>query len=167
MDNISSNNVEVALLKHRLVKCNAELKSKQEQDSGGNLEITTEINTPKKPEILKTGDSFSISICTTVIGKPKSSEKAIFSFSCELEGDYRLVKCAKSGIATGKNLELWALAIIQLYPLVSQFVTDTTFRMGIKNVNIPPFILSEIRSHPPKKNPPQKSKPSKPSFKAP
>lgn len=162
MDNVSSNNVKTALTHYRLLKCNAESKIKASPNSGGSLEITSEINTPNSPTILKKGDSFVVKVFIGIIGKSKGSKEIAFSASCSFEGDYLLVDCNKSGVATKNNLILWSLAVNQLHPLVSQFVTDIVSRMGFKNIIIPPLLPGQYApKQSPEKTLPEKTNKSK------
>lgn len=159
MDNLSSNNVETALIQYRLLSCNAEAKIKARPDSGGSIEITSEIKTPSSPAILKKDDPFVIRIFIGIIGKSKDSEDIAFSASCSFEGDYRLVKCEKNGVPIESNFKLWSLAINQLHPLVAQFATDLASRMGFINVIVPPILLGQYApKSSPKKTLPKKVK---------
>jgi preprotein translocase subunit SecB len=146
MDNLSSNNVEIALTEYRLLNCKAESKIKASPNSGGSLEITSGVGTPTSPPILKKNSLFVIKISVEIIGKPKDSKDIAFSASCNFEGKYRITNCEKSGVSTKDNLKLWALAINQLHPLVSQFVSDIVSKMGFKNVNVPPLLPGQYAS---------------------
>ena len=140
MDILSSNNVEIALIQHRLLNCNAELNIKTKPEMGGNLVITSEIKTPTSPSVLKKDDLFSINLFLDITGKLKDSKDTAFSVSCKFEGKYRVINCEKDGLVTKENSKLWSLAVGQLQPLVSQFTTDLAFKMGLKNITVPPVI---------------------------
>lgn len=159
MDNLSSNNIEIALIQYRLLNCNAELKIKTKPDSGGSLVITSEIKAPDTPNILKKDDTFAVNIFIDIAGKLKDSKDTAFSASCEFEGNYRLINCENNGVPAKDNFKLWSLAANQLQPLVSQFVTDIASKMGFKNINVPPIIPGQYsRKQSPKKILPRKVK---------
>lgn len=144
MDYQSSDNVEVALIQHQLLRCNAEANIKPSPDMGGNIEISINLNTPKSPRILKKNDSFAISVQIGVIGKVKDSKDIAFNVSCEMEGFYRLVNCDDNGIPTNNNVNLWISSTRQLFPLVAQFTTDLVSKLGFKNISVPAFIPSQF-----------------------
>jgi len=154
MDYQSSDNVEVALIQHQLLRCNAEANIKPSPDMGGNVEIVINLNTPKSPSILNKNDSFSISLQIGVIGKVKDSKDIAFNVLCEMEGSYRLINCNDNGITTKNNVNLWTSSARQLFPLVAQFTTDLVSKLGFKNISVPAFVPSEflLQAKPSKKN---------------
>ncbi len=158
MDNVSENNIEIALTQYFLVKCNADLKIKYKPSTGGSLQITSELKTPIEPRILKKDDPFTINLSVEVVGKPKNSKGIAFTVSCGFEGNYKIINCGKSGIKTNDNLEFWSLAVSQLHPLASQFVLDITSKMGFKSITVPPIILGQysLKEIPEKKSPKSK-----------
>jgi preprotein translocase subunit SecB len=154
MDNKSSDNVEVALIQHQLLSCNAETIIKPSPDMGGNIEISINVNTPKSPGILKKNDTFAISVQIGVIGKVKDTKDIAFNVSCEMEGSYRLINCDDNGIPTNNNINLWISSTRQLFPLVALFTTDLISRLGFKNINVPAFVPSQflLQTKPEKKS---------------
>lgn len=154
MDHQPSDNVEVALIQHQLLRCNAEANIKPSPDMGGNVEIVINLNTPKSPSTLNKNDSFSISLQIGVIGKEKDSKDIAFSVLCEMEGSYRLINCNDNGITTKNNVNLWTSSARQLFPLVAQFTTDLVSKLGFKNINVPAFVPSDflLQTKPRKKN---------------
>lgn len=144
MGNISQDScVEIALIRHQLLTCNADLKNKPKPNTGGSLEIKSEIGIPLGPKVLKKDDQFTVTLFIGLTGTSKDSKDIAFSSSCKFEGNYRIVDCEKNGIPIKDNIKLWSLAINQLHPLVSQFVGDLAFKMGFRNINVPPIILSD------------------------
>ena|ERR1035441_8780373 len=154
MDDLSINNVKITLIQYRLLSCNAESNVEANPNSGGSVVITSEINCPTSPNILKKGETFPFRVFIEVVGKSKDSKDIAFSASCAYEGKYLIVECEKNGVPTEKNDKLWSLAMGQLHPLVSQFVTDLVLKMGFKNVNVPPLIPGRYT---PKQKPKMKS----------
>ncbi|MDD2852827.1 MAG: hypothetical protein PHY09_13130 [Desulfuromonadaceae bacterium] len=154
MDYQPGDNVEVALIQHQLLRCNAEANIKPSPDMGGNVEIVINLNTPKSPSILNKNDSFSISLQIGVMGKEKDSKDIVFSVLCEMEGSYRLINCNDNGITTKNNVDLWTSSARQLFPLVAQFTTDLISKLGFKNISVPAFVPSEflLQTTPRKKN---------------
>jgi len=144
MDNQSSNNVEIALIQHQLLSCNAEIKIKPSPDMGGNVEFSIGIATPKVPGILKRGDSFTLGIQIDITGKIKDTDDIAFYVTCKMEGLYHIVNCDDKGIPTINGFNLWTLSASQLCHLVAQFATDMVSRMGYKNIIVPAFIPSMV-----------------------
>jgi len=159
MGNISQySGVEIALIRHQLLTCNAELKNKPKPNTGGSLEIKSEIGTPLGPKVLKKDDQFTITLFIELTGTSKDSKDITFSSSCKFEGNYRIVDCDKNGIPIKDNIKLWSLAVSQLHPLVSQFMGDLAFKMGFRNINVPPIIIGDYFPLPaPKKTAPKKA----------
>lgn len=158
MGNISQySGVEIALIRHQLLTCNAELKNKPKPNTGGSLEIKSEIGTPTEPKVLKKDDEFKVTLLIELTGTSKDSKEIAFSSSCKFEGDYRIVDCEKNGISTKDNIKLWSLAISQLHPLASQFVGDLALKMGFRNIRVPPIIIGDYSPlQTPKKTVPRK-----------
>ena len=154
MDNKSSDNVEIALIQHQLLNCNAEAKIKPSPDMGGNIEISINLKTPNTPGVLKKNDSFAISVQIGVTGKVEDSKDIAFNVSCEMEGIYRIINCDDNGIPTNNNINLWTSSTRQLFPLVAQLTTDLVSKLGFKNINVPAFVPSEflLQTKPEKKS---------------
>lgn len=148
MDYQSSDNVEVALIQHQLLRCNAEAKIKPSPEMGGYIEISANVDIPKKPSILNKDDEFAISVQIGVTGKVKDSKDIAFNVSCEMEGSFRLINCDDKGIPVNKGLNLWILSTRQLFPLVAQYTTDLVSRLGFKNINVPTFVPSQFLLRP-------------------
>lgn len=139
MDNLSKNSIEVAMNFSRLLSCEAESTSDIQKKMGGTFEVSSEIQTPAEPSVLKENDSFAIKIFVSIIGRLEDSEEEAFSATCGFEGDFSIVSCSCEGVAAN-NITLWSLAAGQLHPLVSRFLTDIILRMGFSNINIPPVL---------------------------
>ena len=158
MDNISSNNIEVALIQHKLINCNAEMITPPSEVAGGSIEVIYNVETPKKTGVFKKNDSFELKLLVEINGKLKTEEIA-FRVSCKMEGNFRIVNCDDIGVSTDNTIKLWSLSANLLCPLAVQFAMDMVSRMGYKNVNVPLFIprlnLLGINR---KKNPSKKTK---------
>ena len=148
MDHKSSDNVEVALIQHQLNRCSAEAKIKPSPDLGGNIEILINVETPKKPSILRKDDNFIISVQIGVTGKIKDTKDIAFNVSCEMEGTFSLINCDDKGIPVNNGLNLWILSTRQLFPLVSQYTTELVSRLGFKNISVPSFVPSQFLLRP-------------------
>lgn len=140
MADIAKNNVNFSLIDHQLIICNAESKAKPVPGQGGIVEFGINIETPESPSVLKTGDTFSISIVMESTGVNNKDNTEIFKISCKMAGTYSVVVCPDCGITTSNNDSFWAVASGQLLPLVSQYITDTLSRMGFKNITVPSYV---------------------------
>lgn len=149
MENQSSNNVEIALIKHRLIDCKAETQKKLDTKSGGSLVFSYQIQTPESPETLNKGESFPIAIFIDIKGMLKDTDETAFQVSCGMEGYFEIINCHEDGIQN--NTGLWKIAAGQLSPVLSQFASELILRMGFSNIHIPPYISGMFEAETKKK----------------
>lgn len=135
MDVQPQSSVEIILVHHQLVKCNAESKIKAAAGKGGTVEFTIEIESPKIGKKIIPDEIFPIILGLNCIGKAEEDQGIAFQASCSIEGMFHIVDCPKEGIMS--NTSLWVSPARQILPLVAQFVSDMVSRMGYKNIQIP------------------------------
>ncbi|MDD2367049.1 MAG: hypothetical protein PHN84_12875 [Desulfuromonadaceae bacterium] len=140
MDDLTANNISYALIRHQLISCNSETKVKEQTNQGGKIEFSLSVETPDTPDVLHTGDIFSVGITMKTDGKKSSDNSPLFNVTCKMEGTYKIFACPDNGIMTEGNNNFWALASRQLLPLVAQYTSDILTRMGFKNILVPSFL---------------------------
>lgn len=140
MENNKQPSTEVSLISSRLVECQADVINRTQPEKGGTVQFVITVETPETPDVLKSGDTFTIGILLECKGKNRESKKNDFSIACKMEGKYKVFKCQDCGIITENNHVLWTYSAGMLFPLLAQYVSDTASRMGYKNINVPMFL---------------------------
>src|ERR1035437_8586186 len=130
MENNKQPSAEVSLIRSRLIECHADVKDRTLPLKGGTVQFVITVETPDTPDVLKSGDTFTIGILLECKGKNSDSKNTDFSIACKMEGTYKIFKCLECGIVTENNHVLWTYSASLLFPLLAQYVSDTASRMG-------------------------------------
>lgn len=156
MENKPCNNVEIALVQHRLLDCSAKSTIKPPV-SGGKIEFNINLNTPDTPLAVGKDDTFNLGLNITCKGKTSEKNSTMFIASCNIEGTYKVIS-GEINIAEddGSAFPFWKEQIDKLCPLISQYLSDMVLKMGYKNV--PPLLHLPYMNSPKKKQTPKGAK---------
>ena|SRR6185369_3680401 len=138
MDYGPSDDTYIALIHHKLLNCSAEVKVNASESKGGNVTFESTLEVPDDSITMKTGESYSIKILLDCTGKIGDTENVAFHATCQMEGICMVVNAPNAGVKS--TATYWLPPANQLYPLLSQYVNEMIFRMGFKNVIVPPFM---------------------------
>ncbi|WP_185244669.1 hypothetical protein [Citrifermentans bremense] len=145
---------DVSLVSYTLRSCNAERVLELEPDSGGDLQITNELHAPSDIKTLKPGDKYTLRLGMKVVGKLKDTEEVAFFCECMFEGLFSVTPSNDTEVAVVEDIRFWALPFSQISPIVSQYITDTLAKMGLRDIVVPPAEIArfvEVEDPPKKK----------------
>lgn len=138
MDNKTDTTPIGTLIHYQLVSCNAYVAVDAKESKGGNVEFTISYTTPDEGTVLRSGETYSAIISLDCTGKVGETETIAFHADCKMEGVYKIYRAPEQGFKS--SVAFWAQPVNQLYPLISQYVTEMIGRMGFRNIAISPSI---------------------------
>ncbi len=140
MENKPASTAYIALTHHQLISCSAETYIKATVSKGGTIEFTTTMEIPDTSTLLKKGESYSIFVGLDCIGKSEETNDIAFKISSKMEGICTIANTSENGMKSSDIF--WIVPVNQLYPLLSQFTSEVISRMGYKNIDIPPMMIT-------------------------